>query len=130
MSINEILNIIQIAIIIAGGIGGFLAFVRTRRNDITQIQATTITALKQKVDVIESKLRDLQQENEYLQTVIETIKEALKEQGISIYTEGRTVVIENLNKRPPRKSHRLIPRDIGKSSPALELKKDDPVDDD
>jgi len=94
-SIDHIFGIINTLLIVFGCIGGYFVFKQNQRITTIKIQDETIKALNDKIDIIESKILDLERENTQQKYVINTIQAALKQRGILVTIDGDLVTISD-----------------------------------
>lgn len=76
-------------------VGGFFAYRNGRQSQLNKFQQDTNNALKQRVEVLESKIVDFEKENVIQRHIIETITAALKQRGIFISIDGDIVTIQD-----------------------------------
>lgn len=81
--------------------GGYIAIKSGRRKALNSIQVDsmaaseqTISALKERLDLLEKRLDEVVKENSALRQIIETIKGALLKRGIHVTIDGDMVIIE------------------------------------
>ncbi len=91
-------------------VGGFLAYRNGRQNQLNKFQQDTNSALKQRVEVLESKVLDFEKENVIQRHIIETITSALKQKGIVITIDGDMVTIQDKSGLSTHRKRPTIPQ--------------------
>ncbi|MBX6362104.1 MAG: hypothetical protein IRZ03_18780 [Acidobacterium ailaaui] len=93
--LNALAPLINTVLLIATSIGAFLFIRNSRRQTVIGLQSEAIDALQSQVVSLQARLESLEEENNRLRTVLDTIRAALKEQGIIITIDGEMVTITN-----------------------------------
>jgi hypothetical protein len=105
--LNTLAPLINTVLLIATSIGAFFFIRNSRRQTVIGLQSDAIDALQSQVVSLQARLESLEEENSRLRTVLDTIRAALKEQGIIITIDGEMVSITNQRankthyRRPP-----------------------------
>lgn len=92
---THLIGFIQIIITIFGMIGAFFAFRKVQRESIIKFQKETIDSMKDRIDLLEGRVNDLDKENYSLKQTLETVKEALKQRGMIVTIDGDLVTISD-----------------------------------
>ncbi len=86
------------------GIGGLIGIVYfTFRSGLTALQKQVNEALRERVDVLESKIADLEKEKAIHRHIIDTITSALKQRGMVVTIDGDMVTISDKTSSTHRK---------------------------
>ncbi len=91
-------------------VGAFFAVRNGRQNQLNKFQQDTNSALKQRVEVLESKVVDFEKENVIQRHIIETITSALKQKGIVITIDGDMVTIQDRSGSSTHRKRPTIPQ--------------------
>lgn len=86
-------GILNTVLILAAIFTGFLAVHNARKNTNDGLRDDTIRILNQKIAAVESRIKDLERENDTQKYIIETIKAALKQKGWLVSIDGDLVMI-------------------------------------
>ena len=97
--LSSITSLLNTVLLIGLFFGGFFAFRSGKRQAVVTIQRETIDALQARIDALESRQLDLDKENSHLRYVIETIQQALSQEGFGVTINGDMVTIRDQSGR-------------------------------
>jgi hypothetical protein len=89
---QQLISITSLFIAIAAIIGTIIAYMHSTKG---QIQERALNAMEQEIDVLRSRLDDMENENRRLEQIIATICKALKKRGLSVQIDGNIITVES-----------------------------------
>lgn len=93
--LSSALSILSVVLTLCGLVGGFLAFKSGISRTANEVQERVINALQQEINVLHTRLSDLESENKRLDQVLFTLCEALKKRGLVVSIEGNIVTVSD-----------------------------------
>ncbi len=88
------LTVVSLLLALGAIVGNILAYMKSSRG---QIQERAINAMEKELDLLRSRLDDMERENERLEQIIATICEALQKRGLNVSVEGHIVTVTDGN---------------------------------
>ncbi len=95
MNILNFLPVVSAVLAVCLTIGGMSAFRNGRQIQLTKFQEETNKALKERTDLLEKKIEDLEKKIVIHEHVIETIIATLKLRGLVVTVDGEMVTISD-----------------------------------
>ncbi len=88
------LTVVSLLLALGAIVGNILAYMKSSRG---QIQERAINAMEKELDLLRSRLDDMERENERLEQIIATICEALQKRGLNVSVGGHIVTVTDGN---------------------------------
>jgi hypothetical protein len=88
------LTIISLLLALGAIVGNILAYMKSSKG---QIQERAINAMEKELDLLHSRIDDMERENQRLEQIIATICEALQKRGLHVSVEGHIVTVTDGN---------------------------------